>query len=101
MASIGMYRPHVANVAVTSAGTRVALASSETPSRLFTIQANVGNTGTIYVGDSSVSSSVYGVALAKGTSISFGESDDDAKFDLSRIYIDAGTSNDAVSILYF
>lgn len=101
MASVGMYTPKTINKVVSTAGTRVALASSETPARVFTITALSGNTGVIYIGDITVSSTVYGIALAKGNSLSFGGSDNNANFDLSRIYIDVGTNNDAVSVLYF
>lgn len=95
------FTPKIVNKTVSSAGTRVQLFSSETPCHSFTIQANSGNTGVIYLGDVTVSSTVYGAAITKGTSFSASCDGNDSKLDLSLWYIDAGTSNDAVSITYF
>ena len=90
-------------VNVSSAGTRVALAASETPFKLALIQAKPGNGGVIYVGSNAVSSAAYGASLSPTSiySIGMGSSDNDARFDLSQIYIDTSNSTDGVSILYF
>lgn len=53
---------------VTTAGTRVTLAASQAILSGVTIKAKAANTGTIYVGDSSVSSTT-GYALAPGDSV--------------------------------
>lgn len=53
---------------VTTAGTRVALASSQALVSGVTVKALAANTGTIYVGNSAVDSS-NGFALAKGESV--------------------------------
>lgn len=54
---------------VTTAGTRVALASSQTLQRGITITAKLANTGTVFVGTAAaVSSTVYGRALSAGDS---------------------------------
>jgi len=82
----------------TQTGSAAKLTSSAILVRTVIIQANVGNAGTIYLGNASVTSSVYGVALAAGQSISLG--DVDSKIDLSTLYIN-GTSGDGVSVLYF
>lgn len=98
----GLYfTPKVVNKTVSSAGTRVALFSSETPAHSCTIQANPGNTGVIYVGDVTVSSSVYGVSVSKGNSFTFACDGNNSKLDLSLVYLDAGTSSDGVSVFYF
>lgn len=95
------FTPKVTNVTVAAAGTRVQLTSSSpTPCRSIIIQANSGNTGDIYIGGVTVSSSVYGIRLTKGSSITISNDLNDAKIDLSGFYIDAGTSADGISILY-
>lgn len=53
---------------VTTAGTRVALASSQALVSGVTVKALAANTGTIYVGNSSVAAA-NGFALAKGESV--------------------------------
>jgi hypothetical protein len=53
---------------VATAGTRVALASSQAISNSVTIRALKANTGTIYVGNSSVAST-NGLALSAGDSV--------------------------------
>ena len=98
---MSIYTPKLINGVVTTAATRVKLASSSTTFRLATIQANAGNGGTIYIGDVTVSSSVYGIALPKGASIAIGASGNDPNFDLTQFYADTSNSGDGFSILYF
>lgn len=95
--------PHQINKTVTTAATRVAIASSETPFKIAIIQAVAANGGIIYIGDSAVSSTVYGIALSPGglTTIGLGSSDNNARYDFSTIYLDTSNSGDKVSILYF
>lgn len=95
--------PNQINKTVPSAATRVALAASETPCKLALIQANPGNGGVIYVGNNLVSSTVYGASLSPTSvySVGIGSSDNDARFDLSLVYIDTSNSGDGVSVLYF
>lgn len=96
------FAPHTLNKVVTTAGTRIPFtATAPTGARLIIIQANSGNTGVIYIGDITVSSTVFGVKLAAGVSIAIANDGNDAKFDLSQFYADAGTSNDGFSVLYF
>lgn len=78
---------------VTSAGTAEALSATDLQILSVVIKAKAGNTGTIYVGDSAVSSSA-GFALAASESVSV-EIDN-----LAKVFIDAGTSNDGVTFLY-
>jgi len=76
---------------VSAAGTAEALASS-TSIKSVTVKALRTNTGTIYVGDSSVSSS-------NGFEIDPGESVDIEIDDLATVYIDADTNGDGVSYI--
>lgn len=77
---------------VATPGTQVALATS-TACRRVTIQAKIANTGYIYVGDSSVSSS-NGIALSAGNSITLNVNG------LDIIYIDADTGGEGITFLY-
>lgn len=98
----GLYfTPKTLNKTVTTAGTRVQLFTSSTPCHSCTIEANPGNTGVIYVGDSTVSSSVYGISVAKGASFSFAGDGNNSKVDLTDIWLDCGTNGDGVSVFYF
>ncbi|MFP7225678.1 hypothetical protein SFC42_21575 [Priestia filamentosa] len=74
---------------VTTAGTKVRL--DDIPSREVTVIARKGNTGSIYVGGSDVSSSVFGVELAANESYTFVVNNANA------IYIDASVSGEGVS----
>ncbi|SRR5258708_6160052 len=96
------FAPHTLNVTITSAGTRQQVTTtSPTGARLMFIQANSGNGGNLFIGGSTVSSTVYGVKLAAGASISIGNDGYDAKLDLSQIYADTSNSGDGFSVLYF
>ena len=77
---------------VTTAGTRVQLATTTAVASL-TIKAKRTNTGSIYVGDSTVTSST-GFILAAGDSISLDISD------LATIYLDSSVNAEGVSFLY-
>lgn len=77
------------NKNVTTAGTRVTLASS-TSCKSVTIKAKVANTGTIYVGDTSVSSS-NGFALAAGETVSLDIAN------LNTVNLDASVSGEGVT----
>lgn len=76
---------------VTTAGTRVTLASSQAIKSV-TIKALAANTGTIYVGDGSVSSTT-GFQLAAGDSISMDIAN------LATVNLDASVSGEGVSYL--
>jgi hypothetical protein len=90
---------------VTTAGTRVALASSATLAVSVMIQAKSTNTGPIYIGGSTVSSTSYGARLTAGNSLSIEMPDmgmgGSYEVDLSEIYIDAGTNGEGVSVVYY
>jgi hypothetical protein len=55
----------IPEITVTTAGTRVQVSSTDTPISSIIIQASSGNSGVIYVGDSSVSSTA-GIVLTAG-----------------------------------
>lgn len=100
---MGLYvTPKILNKVVTTSGTRVALFASETPCKSVIITANKGNTNDIFVGDVTVSTSVYGARLTPGSTITLSVSSTfDSKIDLSLIYLDATTNGEGVSLLYF
>lgn len=79
------------NKNVTTAGTRVTLASS-TSCKSVTIKAKIANTGTIYVGDTSVSSS-NGFALAAGETVSLDIAN------LNTVNLDASVSGEGVTFV--
>ncbi len=77
--------------AVTTAGTRVTLASSQAVKSV-TVKALAANTGTIYVGDGSVASTT-GFALAAGESISLNLTN------LATVNLDCSVSGEGVTYL--
>jgi len=77
---------------VTTAGTRVALAST-TAIKSVTVRAKSVNTGLIYVGSSIVASS-NGFQLSAGETVSI---DID---NLSKVYIDSAVNEEGVSFIY-
>lgn len=79
------------NKNVTTAGTRVTLASSQAVKSI-TIKAKIANTGTIYVGDTSVSSS-NGFALAAGETLSLDLAN------LNTVNLDASVSGEGVTYI--
>ena len=77
---------------VTTAGTRVALAST-TSIKSVTVKAKLGNTGLIYIGSSAVTSA-NGFQLAASETISL---DID---DLAKVYIDSAVNLEGVTFIY-
>lgn len=98
---MSIYVPHQLNKTVTTAATRIQLSTTTQPFRLAIIQALPGNGGTIYIGDSAVSSTVYGISLTAGASIAVGSSGNDPTFDFINFYADTSNSGDKISVLYF
>lgn len=91
---------------VTTAGTRVTLASAKTLGSRLTIQRRSANTGTIFVGipgigntGAAVSSSAYDCYLdASNPSVTVGLGETKGNsIDASLVYIDAGTNGDGVA----
>lgn len=95
------FAPNQLNVTVTNAGTRVQFTTTaKTFARLVILQANSGNGGNLFIGNSLVSSSVYGVKLPASGTFSFGNDGYDAKFDLSTFYADTSNNGDGFSVFY-
>ena len=78
---------------VTTAGTRVQLSTSSVPCKKVNIQAKVANTGSIYVGGSTVSST-RGIELLPLSSIQMTPSD------LNLVYLDSSVSGEGVIFIY-
>jgi len=83
---------------VTTAGTRVAIASSTTPIKKALIQAERDNTGTVVVGGSSV---VAALTTRQGIALS----NDDAVViqanDLANVYIDSEVNGEGVTYIAY
>lgn len=89
-------------VTVASAGTAEQIDSTQIPVTSIFIEASDTNTGNIYIGDSTVSSS-DGIPLAAGQSLSLGSDMIPRQADelyLSDLYIDADTNGNEARISY-
>lgn len=91
---------------VTTAGTRVQLASESTKVREVTLTAETDNTGIVVVGGSGVIASLatrVGTPLPAGVSYTItaatltGDDDDDLSLDLLDVYLDSTVSTDGVT----
>lgn len=78
---------------VTTAGTRVQLSASSVPCRRVYIQALVGNTGSIYVGGSTIAAG-RGIELLATATITLEVSD------LNLVYLDSSVNGEGVSYAY-
>lgn len=90
-------------VTIDTAGTREAISGSSVRCKSVIISADSLNTGKVYVGDSSVSST-NGVELSAGEDIILdadylGNAEDE--LDLSDIYVDTASNGNKVRIQYF
>jgi len=98
-------RPATFSVTVSTAGTRVPLSATNLLTHDFVIQAAEGNTGTIYLGGSNVSSSQYGVFLKAGAVTAVGGylpgARGQVEFNLADWFVDASASGQAVTVLYY
>ena len=95
-------KPYVLNKTVTAAGTRERIVGSGLKSIAVTIQAKSDNTGSIYVGDETVSSSV-GIELHAGDSITFNSVEfglANADISFRDIWIDVSVSSEGINIIY-
>lgn len=93
----GTYRTLVSGLTtVAASGTPVQLTATSTVCKRIDIVAQFGNTGTVYVGDSSVlASTKQGMPLTQGSSYTAYVND------ISSIYVDSTTSGDKVSYIYY
>lgn len=87
---------------VTTAGTRVALSATKKLLSKLKIRALTTNTGAIYIGDVTVSSTI-GYPLAAGVEIDLDSLlvNDDDVIDISKIYIDSAVNLEGVALIYF
>ena len=83
---------------VTSAGTAVQLSTTSTLVSSIIIRAMEDNSGAVYIGDSTVSSSTG--KIEPRTSISFSGDQNTGTLNLNAIYVDSGTSSDGVDFWY-
>ena len=93
----------LADVTVTTAGTRVQVTSTDTPCTTVIIQAKATNTGLVIVGDSSVSAS-RGIELSAGEEISIAADPSGRpggeELNLADFWVDAATNGDKVKVAY-
>ncbi len=94
--------PYTATKTVTTAGTRVTLVAANTFTASVVIQAKCANTGYIYLGDATVSST-NGIRLAACEKI--GLTFDPVQgtnnpIDLLKWYIDSSVNSEGVNLLY-
>jgi hypothetical protein len=97
-------KPETVTITVTTAGTPVQVFSTVIYSPFVYFEADDGNTGVIFVGDSSVSGSTYTSRLAakEGVSIGadrFGKSSNE-NIDLSTFWVDASVDAQVVQVTY-
>ena len=97
-----LLKPRVFSKTIAAAGTKEQLTTSELKVPDVTIQAKSINTGTVYIGDNQVSSSL-GIELVAGDSIAL-QNDDlgsaDAKISLRNIWLDVSVNGEGVTVLY-
>lgn len=93
----------LAPVTITTAGTRVSVSSSAIATSLVTVVADSLNTGKIYLGDETVSSS-NGIELSAGQSVSIAASDVRGNSDgvlLSDLWLDSASNGNKARVFYF
>ena len=84
---------------VTTAGTAVEISANITAIRSIVLQADAANTGIVYVGDSSVTSS-NGIQLKAGDSVSITPDNKDNELVISDLYVNADTNGSIVRVSY-
>lgn len=93
----------LAQLTLTSGGTRQALTSSTIPAEAVIISAPSTNSGVVYLGSANVSSTRYVATIAAGTSFSISvnpsSENDSSNIELSTIYWD-GTTGDKLNVGY-
>lgn len=98
IADVSEIEPTQGSQDVASAGTAEALLAASGEAKIVLVQARPGNTGNIYVGDSSVSSSVYGFLLEPGDSVPLSATSL-SKIDLTKHFIDSDVNGEGVTFL--
>jgi len=91
--------PKNKNITVANTSVSYPLSSEQDESTsAYTISAGANNTGTIYVGGSTVSSTNYGAYLNAGDT--FSENRADTYYKLDGVYIRGTVVNDTASVIY-
>jgi hypothetical protein len=86
---------------VASAGTALPLSATSQTAVWLIVQANSGNAGDVYIGDSTVSSTTA-PGIEPGDSIPFGRNEGFEDYNLRNLYVDCETGNtDGVTFIYF
>ena len=103
-------KPHISTITVATAGTKVQVNASSTYITSAYFEAQAGNTGSIYLGDSGVSSSSFITALSPGQGFAWtvdihtgmhpSTSTTGPELQLNTIYVDASTSGNKVQVTY-
>lgn len=88
--------------AVASAGTAEALVASTTWARNVIFTAPAGNTGNVFLGDSTVDAT-SGLVVAPGGQVNLSDLLGGEAYvtDLATVYVDAANNDDAISWIYF
>jgi hypothetical protein len=84
-----------ATVNLTSAGTPQRITTGEEKASTVILRSKTGNVGSLYIGDSAVTTATGAILQGEGLTINKGEA-----FSLSDIYFDGGTSNDDLDYWY-
>ncbi len=95
-------KPYAFSKVVAAAGTRERLVDSNLQAPVITLQAENSNTGTVYVGGETVSSSV-GIELTAGDNITFNAIElglANAIISFKDIWLDVSVSTDGVKAIY-
>lgn len=90
---------HAGNRAVTTAGTAVQLSTTKILANWIYIQPKPANTDVVYIGDSTVSSTV-GVEFAVGNSGVLWPVVGTNVYDLSTIWVDAAVNGEGVKFIF-
>lgn len=101
-------KPIIASKTVTTAGTRVQFTATAIYATSIYVEALGSNTGFIYVGDSTVSSTVYAARLGAGQGISFAIDGDPKasaatggnEYNLNFLYIDSSVNGEKALVTY-
>jgi len=87
---------------VTTAGTRVALSTTNIWARGLKVAAPAANAGAVFIGDVTVAAS-NGISIAAGTTLSLADFTEiePPTINLASIYVDAATNGDKITFCYF
>ena len=90
------------NKDVPGAGTRVQLTTDNIFARSVTFQGDHDNTGSVFIGDNTVSSTVHALALDPGEKHTFNATvqGGDVCFNLSDFWIDVETNGNDIAVSY-